>query len=206
MRKGNTYYACGYRISYGDKQPKHSARASGSTSARTSWSSSLDRFFATRIFGPQRLAVFRSQHKLLARELSHDNGAERQRLRHKVATVNERLERQLATIKAGVDPTLVGRRIRDLKAELEHTEPFSPTSKAKSTSTASWISKRHAHSSNRARSQQPLASADQAAGEIYNAFHLSVELDRNAGQNTTEGAVSSAFSEANGLEGPRGRP
>ena len=48
---------------------------------------------------------------------------------------------------------------------------------------------------------KPLASADpKLRRDIYNAFHLSVELDRNAGQIRLKALLSSAFSEVNNLE------
>lgn len=58
----------------------------------------IERFFATRIFGPQRLTAFRSQQRVLARRLGHDATAERTRLESQLAAINQRLERQLAAI------------------------------------------------------------------------------------------------------------
>lgn len=58
--------------------------------------------------------------RTLSAEVSNDD--QRTRIAKQVGEVDQRIERQLAAIEAGVDPVLVGERIRNLKAEREEAQ------------------------------------------------------------------------------------
>jgi hypothetical protein len=58
--KGNTYYTCGYRLSYGDRAAEAVGHGKWQYIREEPLLDGIDRFFTTRIFGPQRLATFRS--------------------------------------------------------------------------------------------------------------------------------------------------
>jgi hypothetical protein len=70
----------------------------------------------------KRLAHFRAQHRELAAELRENGGGERERIEHEVGEIEQRIQRQLDAIENGVDPVLVGDRIRALKQEREVAE------------------------------------------------------------------------------------
>lgn len=132
----------------------------------------IDDFFATRIFGPQRLSCFRAQQQALTPALDRETGNQRGRLDRELADLEQRIERQLAAIEAGVDPVLVGERIRALKAEREQTEA----------AIAQLDADRHQHAALDLDDacaildalpdlRQPLAAADpQLRRQVYDAF------------------------------------
>lgn len=60
-RKENTCYACGYRISYGDNAAEALGQGKWQYIREDRLLEGVDRFFATRIFGAQRLAAFRAR-------------------------------------------------------------------------------------------------------------------------------------------------
>lgn len=120
---------------------------------------------------------------------------------HATVTLSERLERQLTAIEAGVDPVLVGQRIRDLKAELERTQTalsnLDHQGRARGAIDVAEACDLLAAVPDLSRQ---LAAADpQLRREIYNAFRLS-EIDGNAGQIRLRALVSSALSEASDLD------
>src|SRR6202012_2771261 len=121
-RKGITYYACCYRISYGDKAAEALGHGKWQYVREDTLVKVIDAFFASRVFGPKRLAHFRAQHKELAAELREDGGEERGRMAHEVGEVEQRIQRQLDAIENDVDPVLIGDRIRALKQEREVAE------------------------------------------------------------------------------------
>jgi hypothetical protein len=82
----------------------------------------IDSFFATRIFGSDRLTHFRAQGSTLASELRNRSDDKYTRIAKQLSEVDQRIERQLAAIEAGVDPIVVGKRIRTLKSEREEAE------------------------------------------------------------------------------------
>jgi hypothetical protein len=59
--KGNTYYACGYRLDYGDTAAEAVGHGKWQYVREEPLVELLDAFFATRIFGPKRLDFFRMQ-------------------------------------------------------------------------------------------------------------------------------------------------
>jgi hypothetical protein len=65
----------------------------------------------------KRLAHFHAQGSTLANELERREGDEGKRIADHLGEIDRKIERQFAAIEAGVDPVLVGDRIRDLKAE-----------------------------------------------------------------------------------------
>jgi chromosome segregation ATPase len=117
-----TYYTCGYRTSYGDRAAEAVGHGKWQYVREDSLTTLIDSFFATRIFGADRLAHFRTQSSTLASELHSSNDDQRTRIAKQVGEVDQRIERQLAAIEAGVDPVLVGERIRNLKAEREEAQ------------------------------------------------------------------------------------
>jgi hypothetical protein len=121
-RKGNTYYACGYRISYGDKAAQALGHGKWQYVREDRITNLVDRFFATHIFGPGSVARFKAQHADLVCELEDRDADQYQRLTRQLADLDQRVQRQLAAIEAGVDAVLVGNRIRALKAEHHNVE------------------------------------------------------------------------------------
>lgn len=200
-RKGNTYYACGYRRSYGDLAADALGHGKWQYVREDQLVEGVDRFFATRIFGAQRLAAFRSQHKVLNRQIDSSSTAERGRLRHEHTALEQRLERQLTAIEAGVDPALVGRRIEEIRAELSNVEtalaaldqetPDSPVSLDDSCAVLDALPNLGSR----------LAKADpELRRAVFSAFRLSVEIDRNSGLIRMKALVSSAFGRATDLD------
>ena len=121
-RKSSTYYTCGYRLSYGDTAAEATGHGKWQYVREDSLLTLIDAFFATRVFGPDRLAHFRKQSSTLEAEIQSKDGAERDACGPTLGEVEQRIERQLAAIEAGVDPALVGERIRTLKSERQEIE------------------------------------------------------------------------------------
>jgi Recombinase len=99
-RKDNTYYACCYRIGYGDKAAEALGHGKWQYVREEPLVKVIDAFFTTRVFGPKRLDRFRAQSTELAKELRSDDGETRKRLVRQVGEIEQRIERQLAAIEA----------------------------------------------------------------------------------------------------------
>lgn len=121
-RKGITYYACSYRISYGDKAAEALGHGKWQYVREDTLAKLIDRFLATHVFGTDRVARFRDQHTTLIRELADDTGGDRERLERQLADVERRIDLQVHAIEAGVDLTLVKERVDALKAERAETQ------------------------------------------------------------------------------------
>jgi len=196
-RKGNTYYACGYRISYGDKAAHALGHGKWQYVREDRITDLIDHFFTTRIFGPARIAHFKAQHADLARELAHRDDGQHARLTHQLADIDQRLQRQLAAIEAGVDAILVGDRIRALKAERQQIEAtIAQLDDDRRQRTGLDLDDAGAVPDALPDLRDALAAADpQLRRQIYDAFRLAVEIDRNNAQIRLKALVSSAFTE-----------
>jgi hypothetical protein len=117
-RKGEpTYYTCGYRTSYGDRAAEAVGHGKWQYVREDSLTTLIDSFFATLIFGADRLDHFGRQSASLTGELCDRDDSKRERIAGQITAVEQKIERQLVAIEAGVDPVEVGRRIRELKVE-----------------------------------------------------------------------------------------
>jgi hypothetical protein len=117
-RKDITYYACSYRISYGDKAAEALGHGRWRYVREDALLPIIDGFFEQRVFGEQRIARFLEQRATLAGELRRKARQERARLERRLTDVDQRVELQLHAIEAGVDPTLVHDRVETLMAAL----------------------------------------------------------------------------------------
>jgi hypothetical protein len=200
-RKGNTYYACGYRISYGDKAAEATGHGKWQYVREESVLALIDGFFATRVFGPDRLAYLRSDQAALAATLpTADDDGEHREAKRRLSDVEQRIERQLAAIEAGVDPIVVGERIRILKSEREEVEVALAQLAQTQQEEPIDIEKACAVLDSLPDLSEPLAEADpKLRHAVYEAFRLRVEIDRNAQQIRLKALVSSAFSQVKGL-------
>ncbi len=115
-RKGITYYACCYRIAYGDKAAEALGHGKWQYVREDALLPAIDRFFATNIFGAQRIHHLRAQHADLGRSIATEDTRD-QRRREQIADVEHRIELQIRAIEAGVEPALVSTRIDALKHE-----------------------------------------------------------------------------------------
>jgi hypothetical protein len=201
-RKGITYYACAYRNSYGDKAAEALDHGKWQYVREDRLLPVIDSFYATRIFGPERLTHFRAQHDTIARELQHGTNDESAWLERRLADLDRRLERQLAAIEAGIDPTLVGERIGTLKAERENAEAaLADIEQAGPDQNIVPVDEACALLYSLPDLRADLASADpELRRRLYDAFRLAVEIDRNAGHIRLKALISSAFTEARDLE------
>jgi hypothetical protein len=201
-RKGNTYYACGYRISYGDKAAHALGHGKWQYVREDRITNLIDRFFATQIFGPARVARFKAQHADLARDLDDRDDGQRQHLANQLTDIDQRLQRQLAAIEAGVDALLVGDRIRALKTERQQAElAITHLDDDRHQRTGLDVDDACAILDGLPNLHNALAAADpKLRRQVYDAFRLSVEIDRNQAQIRLKALVSSAFTEATDLE------
>ena len=102
-RKGEPiYYTCGHRTSYGDRAAEAVGHGKWQYVREDSLTTLIESFFATRIFGADRLAHFRRQNAGLTGELRDRDGDKRKRIAGQIAEVEKKIERQLAAIEAGV--------------------------------------------------------------------------------------------------------
>lgn len=161
----------------------------------------IDGFFASRIFGPKRLDHFRAHGASLASELEPGSADEVKRLAAQLGEVDRKIERQLAAIEAGVDPAVVGERIRALKAEREEAQAeLAQLEDTRRDSTAVDPEDAAAILDALPDLGKALASADpELRRAVFDAFRLSVEIDRNASELRIKALVSSAFGEASDL-------
>jgi len=201
-RKGEpTYYTCGYRASYGDRAAEAVGHGKWQYVREDGLTTLIDSFFATRIFGADRLAHFRRQSASLTGELRHQDGDKRKRDAAQIAKVEQKIERQLAAIEAGVDPVEVGRRIRELKAERAEAQAvLAQIEDSQRDSTAVDPDDARAVLDALPDLNKHLAAADpELRRAVFDAFRLRVEIDRNSGQIRLKALVSSAFGEAKDL-------
>jgi hypothetical protein len=210
-RKGEpTYYTCGYRTSYGDRAAEAVGHGKWQYVREDNLTTLIDSFFATRIFGSDRLAHFRAQSSTLASDLRNRNGDKRKRITRQLGEVDQRIERQLAAIEAGVDPIMVGERIRTLKAEREEAQDaLAHLEDSRRDSTAVDPDDALAVLGALPDLGKSLITADpEVRRAVFDAFRLRVEIDRNSGQIHLKALVSSAFGEAKNLSalGDAGNP
>lgn len=158
----------------------------------------IDSFFATRIFGADRLAYFRAQSSTMASEAQDRDDDQRARIAKQLNEVDQRIERQLAAIEAGVDPAVVGKRIRALKTEREEAEAaLAQLEGSRRDSTAIDPVETLAVLDALPDLGKSLMAADpDIRRAVFDAFRLRVEIDRNSGQIRLKALVSSAFGEA----------
>jgi site-specific DNA recombinase len=196
-----TYYTCGYRTSYGDRAAEAVGHGKWQYVREDSLVRLIDSFFATRIFGADRLDHFRAQSSTLASDLQNRNGDKRKRIAKQLGEVDQRIERQLAAIEAGVDPMLVGKRIGALKTEREEAEVvLTQLEDSRRDSTTADPDDALAVLGALPDFGKRLAAADpEVRRAVFDAFRLRVEIDRNAGQIRLKALVSSAFGEATDL-------
>jgi DNA repair exonuclease SbcCD ATPase subunit len=161
----------------------------------------IDGFFATRVLGPDRLAYLRSDRAALATTLpAPDDGGKYKEAKRRRSDVEQRIERQLAAIEAGVDPIVVGERIRALKSEREEAEAALAQLAQAQQEEPIDIEEACALLDSLPDLSEPLAEADpKLRHAVYEAFRLRVEIDRNAQQIRLKALVSSAFSQVRSL-------
>jgi hypothetical protein len=201
-RKGNIYYACGYRASYGDNAAAALGHGKWQYIREDRLTGLIDRFFKTYIFGPNAVAHFRSQHAALAPAVQDRDSEQRGRLTDRLADFDQRIARQIAAIESGIDPLLVGERIDALKAERHETETALAGLDIQQQESA--VLDLEATSNvldSLPDLSTPLAKADpELRRRVYEAFQFGIELDRNKPEVRLKALVSSAFSTASNLD------
>jgi hypothetical protein len=122
----------------------------------------------------------------------------RERIGREVSDVEQRIERQLAAIESGVDPVLVGERIRELKGKREEAETALAELDADDRQNGTVdLKDAFAVLDGIPDLGEALAEANpEQRRAVFDAFRLSVEIDRNAGQLRLKALASSAFSQA----------
>jgi site-specific DNA recombinase len=196
-----TYYTCGYRTSYGDRAAEATGHGKWQYIREDSLVPVVDSFFGSRIFGPKRLDHFRAQGSALADELGRREADQGKRVAERLGEIDRRIERQLAAIEAGVDPVLVGERIRALKGEREDAQSaLAQLEGERRDSTAVDPEDAAAILAALPDLGKALVDADpEQRRAVFDAFRLRVEIDRNAGEVRLKALVSSAFGEASDL-------
>jgi site-specific DNA recombinase len=198
-RKGITYYACCYRIAYGDKAAEALGHGKWQYVREDILIPAIDGFFATNIFGPQRIHHLRAQHVDLGPEIATEDTQEHEQLRERIADVQRRIELQIRAIEAGVEPTLVTTRIDALRHEQQDLE------RALASSERSAASRPHTDLDTTCEilDQLPLldnefTGADpELRREVLDAFNFSLEIDRNKPEIRMSALISSALKSDN---------
>jgi site-specific DNA recombinase len=194
-RKGITYYACCYRIAYGDKAAEALGHGKWQYVREDILIPTIDSFFATNIFGPQRIHHLRAQHADLGPEIATEDTQEHEQLRERIADVQRRIELQIRAIEAGVEPTLVTARIEALKHEQHDLE------RALATSERSAASRPHADLDTTCEILDRLPLLDneftdadpELRRQVLDAFNFSLEIDRNKPEVRMSALISSAL-------------
>jgi hypothetical protein len=137
----------------------------------------------------------------MASEAQDRDDDKRTRIAKQLSEVDQRIERQLAAIEAGVDPAVVGKRIRTLKTEREEAEVvLAQLENSRRDSTAIDPADTLAILDALPDLGKSLIAADpDIRRAVFDAFRLRVEIDRNSGQIRLKALVSSAFGEATNL-------
>jgi len=201
-RKGEpTYYTCGYRTSYGDRAAEAVGHGKWQYVREDSLTRLIDSFFATRIFGPKAVDHFQAESHSLASDLENRTDDTRKRVTRKLSEIDQRVERQLAAIEAGVDPVVVGERIRILKAEREEAKAvLHQLDQVRRDSTAVDPEDARAVLASLPNLAEALANADaELQRAVFDAFRLRVEIDRNKGGVHLRALVTSALGDAKDL-------
>jgi hypothetical protein len=199
-RKGITYYACSYRISYGDKAAEALGHGKWQYVREDLLLGLIDRFFQQHVFGPERIACFREQHAALLGEVRGESDDQRGRVERQLADLDERIELQVRAIEAGVDPVLVRERIEALKAERDEiAAALAGLGDAPDDGIA--VDEACEILDSLPDLTEALAAAEpEVRRRVFDAFRLSVSLDRNARQIHVKALVSSAFTKARDLQ------
>ena len=201
-RKGITYYACGYRASYGDNAAQALGHGKWQYIREDRLTDLINRFFGTYVFGTNAAAHLRAQHAALTPSIEDESAEQRERLTAQLSDLDQRVERQLAAIESGVDPVLVGERIRALKAERQQAETVLATLDLEQRQrTVLDLEDACAVLDSLPDLGKPLAKADpELRRQVYEAFHFAVELERNKPEVRLKARLSSAFSTAGDLD------
>jgi hypothetical protein len=117
-RKDHHYYACSYGATYGDV-------AATETHAGQKWIylredallPLVHQFFAQRIFGPMRLEKLAKQLRAAERESTKASRHLATRLRQEIADADRRIKLQVQALEDGIEPEIVGARIKELRAD-----------------------------------------------------------------------------------------
>ncbi len=194
-RKGITYYACCYRIAYGDKAAEALGHGKWQYVREDILMPAIDSFFAENIFGPDRIQHLQAQYAQLTRSIATQDTSEQDRLRERVADVEHRMQLQVQAIEAGVEPALVNARIqqlkheqRDLQRALTNSERSAASHPQTTLDTGCEI-----------LDQLPilhdeLTNADpEVRRRVFDAFQLAVEIDRNEPHIRLKALISNAF-------------
>lgn len=162
----------------------------------------IDKFFATDIFGAQRVQRFRDQHAALVPALTDQDATQRKRLTATLADLDQRIERQIAAIESGVDPVLVSERIQSLKSERQQSETaLAQLDLLQRERIGLDLDEACAVLDSLPDLSKPLAKADpELRRQVYEAFQFGIELDRNKPETRLKALVSSAFSTASDLD------
>jgi site-specific DNA recombinase len=201
-RKGITYYACSYRISYGDKAAEALGHGKSQYVREDALLAVIDGFFEQHVFGEQRIARFLEHRATLAGELRSEGRDERNRLERRLTDLDQRVELQLRAIEAGVDPTLVRDRVETLKAERDVLQAaLAELDDAGRTDTAINVDDACEILDSLPNLTEALAAADpELRRRVFDAFRLAVAIDRNAGQIRVKALISSAFTKTRDLQ------
>jgi len=199
-RKGITYYACSYRISYGDKAAAALGHGKWQYVREDMLLELIDGFFAHNIFGPERIAHFQAQHAELARDIDATSSDTTDRLRRKLDEVDQKIALQVRAIEAGVDPNLVRDRIAALKTERAQIDTELAALQPKQPNGSINLNQAREILNALPDLGKALSTADtETRRGVFDAFRLSVALDRNAHQIQVKALVSSAFTKARDL-------
>ncbi len=201
-RKGITYYACSYRISYGDKAAEALGHGKWQYVREDMLLDLIDSFFARNIFGPERIACFQAQHTGLACDLDLTTRTTSSRLQDQLDDIDKRISLQLGAIEAGVDANLVRDRITALKTERSEIQAaLVALNTGKHDTAQTTLDDAYEILNDLPDLGRALAAADpNTRRSVFDAFRLTVALDRNSHQIHVKALLSSAFTKANNLQ------
>jgi hypothetical protein len=199
-RKGITYYACSYRISYGDKAAEALGHGKWQYVREDVLLGLIDCFFEQQVFGADRVACFREQQSALLRETRDASDGERDRLERRHTDLEQRIALQVRAIEAGVDPVVVRKRIEALKAERDEVAGLLAGITEASDDAVALDDACEILDSLPDLGEALVTADPELRRRVFDAFRLSISLDRNARQIQVKALVSSAFRQARDLQ------
>ena len=200
VTKGITYYGCTYHGQYREAAATAAGHHKNELIREDVLHAEVLDFFSKEIFGSERIAILRAQQTALAVELDPDRHREQQRLKKAVADAARRIELQVIAVEQGLDPQLVQQRINEIQTKRREYEDALLDLDAEEVSIKDIDAACELLQNLPDLKESLRAAPPELLRQVFDAFRLTVEVDRGAGTMSVRAFISSALSKADSLE------